>query len=41
MANNAITATTFVGALSGAATSATTAGTVTTNAQPNITSVST
>ena len=41
LANNAITATTFVGALSGAATSATTAGTVTTNAQPNITSVGT
>ena len=36
LANGAITATTFVGALSGAAT---TAGTVTTNAQPNITSV--
>ena len=36
LANGAITATTFVGALSGAATSA---GTVTTNAQPNITSV--
>ena len=34
-------ATTFVGALSGAATSATTAGTVTTAAQPNITSVGT
>jgi hypothetical protein len=34
--NGAITATTFVGALSGAAT---TAGTVTTNAQPNITGV--
>ena len=41
LANNAITATTFVGTLSGAATSATTAGTVTTNAQPNITSVGT
>jgi len=47
LANNAITATTFVGALSGAATSATsatsatTAGTVTTAAQPNITSVGT
>jgi len=41
LANNSITATTFVGALSGAATSATTAGTVTTNAQPNITSVGT
>jgi hypothetical protein len=40
-ANGALSATTFVGALSGAATSATTAGTVTTNAQPNITSVST
>jgi len=39
LANSSITATTFVGALSGAATSATTAGTVTTNAQPNITSV--
>jgi hypothetical protein len=37
-ANGAITATTFVGALSGAAT---TAGTVTTAAQPNITSVGT
>jgi hypothetical protein len=36
--NGAIHATTFVGALSGAAT---TAGTVTTNAQPNITSVGT
>jgi hypothetical protein len=39
-----VTSTTFVGALSGAATSATsatTAGTVTTNAQPNITSVGT
>jgi hypothetical protein len=44
LSNNSITATTFVGALSGAATSATsatTAGTVTTNAQPNITSVGT
>lgn len=41
MSNNSITATTFVGSLSGAATSATTAGTVTTNAQPNITSVGT
>ncbi len=41
MSNNSITATTFVGALSGAATSATTAGTVTTAAQPNITSVGT
>ena len=41
LANNSITATTFVGALSGAATSATTAGTVTTNTQPNITSVGT
>jgi hypothetical protein len=40
-ANGSITATTFVGALSGAATSATTAGTVTTAAQPNITSVGT
>jgi hypothetical protein len=38
LANASITATTFVGALSGAAT---TAGTVTTNAQPNITSVGT
>jgi hypothetical protein len=37
-ANGAITATTFVGSLSG---SATTAGTVTTNAQPNITSTGT
>jgi hypothetical protein len=36
-----VSATTFTGALSGAATSATTAGTVTTNAQPNITSVGT
>jgi hypothetical protein len=36
-----VTSTTFVGALTGAATSATTAGTVTTNAQPNITSVGT
>jgi len=41
LANGAFIATTFVGALSGAATSATTAGTVTTAAQPNITSVST
>ena len=44
LSNNSITATTFVGALSGAATSATsatTAGTVTTAAQPNITSVGT
>jgi hypothetical protein len=41
VANGAITATTFVGALSGAATSATTAGTVTTAAQGNITSVGT
>ena len=41
LSNNSITATTFVGSLSGTATSATTAGTVTTNAQPNITSVST
>jgi hypothetical protein len=39
LSNNSITATTFVGALSGAATSATTAGTVTTASQPNITSV--
>ena len=38
LSNNSITATTFVGALSGAAT---TAGTVTTNAQPNITSTGT
>lgn len=38
IANGSFTATTFVGALSGAAT---TAGTVTTNAQPNITSVGT
>ena len=36
-----VSATTFTGALTGAATSATTAGTVTTNAQPNITSVGT
>jgi len=36
-----VTATTFTGALSGAATSATTAGTVTTAAQPNITSTGT
>ena len=36
-----VSATTFTGALSGAATSATTAGTVTTAAQPNITSVGT
>jgi len=41
LANNSITATTFVGALTGAATSATTAGTVTTAAQSNITSVGT
>ena len=41
LSNNAVTATTFIGALSGAATSATTAGTVTTNAQPNITSTGT
>ena len=41
LANNSITATTFVGALSGSATSATTAGTVTTAAQGNITSVGT
>jgi hypothetical protein len=39
LANNSITATTFVGALSGAATSATTAGTVTTANQSNITGV--
>ena len=38
LANGGLTATTFIGALSGAAT---TAGTVTTNAQPNITSVGT
>jgi hypothetical protein len=38
LSNNSITATTFVGALSGAAT---TAGTVTTAAQPNITSTGT
>ena len=38
---SSVTSTTFVGALTGAATSATTAGTVTTNAQPNITSVGT
>ena len=36
-----VSATTFTGALSGAATSATTAGTVTTAAQPNITSTGT
>ena len=36
-----VTATTFTGSLSGAATSATTAGTVTTAAQPNITSTGT
>ena len=36
-----VTSTSFVGALTGAATSATTAGTVTTAAQPNITSVGT
>jgi hypothetical protein len=36
-----VTSTTFVGALTGAATSATTAGTVTTAAQPNITSTGT
>ena len=36
-----VTSTTFVGALTGAASSATTAGTVTTAAQPNITSVGT
>jgi len=44
LANASVTATTFVGALSGAATSATsatTAGTVTTAAQANITSVGT
>jgi len=41
LANGYITATGFVGTLSGSATSATTAGTVTTNAQPNITSVGT
>ena len=41
LANGSLYATTFVGALSGAATSATTAGTVTTAAQPNITSVGT
>ncbi len=41
IANGSFAATTFVGNLSGAATSATTAGTVTTNAQPNITSVGT
>jgi hypothetical protein len=41
LANASITATTFVGALSGAATSATTAGTVTTAGQGNITSVGT
>jgi len=40
-ASGNITAVTFIGALSGAATSATTAGTVTTAAQPNITSVGT
>jgi len=38
---SSVTSTTFVGALTGAATSATTAGTVTTAAQPNITSVGT
>jgi hypothetical protein len=41
LANASITATTFVGALTGAATSATTAGAVTTAAQGNITSVGT
>jgi hypothetical protein len=41
LANGGLTATTFIGALSGAATSATTAGTVTTAAQPNITSTGT
>jgi hypothetical protein len=40
LGNASITATTFVGALSGAATSATTAGTLTTASQPNITSAS-
>ena len=40
-ATGALTATSFAGALSGNATSATTAGTVTTAAQPNITSVGT
>ena len=38
---SSVTSTAFVGDLTGAATSATTAGTVTTNAQPNITSVGT
>ena len=38
---SSVTSTTFVGALTGAATSATTAGTVTTAAQPNITSTGT
>jgi hypothetical protein len=38
---SSVTSTTFVGALTGAATSATTAGTVTTAAQSNITSVGT
>jgi len=38
---SSVTSTSFVGALTGAATSATTAGTVTTAAQPNITSVGT
>ena len=41
LSNASITATTFVGALSGAATSATTADTVTTATQGNITSVGT
>ena len=36
-----VTSSSFVGTLNGSATSATTAGTVTTNAQPNITSVGT
>jgi hypothetical protein len=38
---SSVTSTSFVGALTGAASSATTAGTVTTAAQPNITSVGT
>jgi len=41
LSNNAITATTFVGNISGNASSSTTAATVTTNAQPNITSTGT
>jgi len=41
LANASISATTFVGALSGTASSATTAGTVTASAQSNITSVGT